>query len=297
MQRAEILRFAPSPTGALHLGSALSALTGFAIARHLGGRFLVRMEDTDQTRCRPELAAAILADLAWLGVSWEEPVLVQSQHYDVYRQAAARLEAMGLLYPCFASRTEILAAADPNARDPDGAPLYPRLHKGMAPVEVARRRARDEPVALRLDMDKALAAATRLLGGALLTFEALDEYGQPTTVTAQPERWGDVVIVGKERPTSYHLSVVVDDARQGVTLVTRGLDLLAATDLHRLLQVLLNLPAPRYHHHRLVLAEDGKKLSKSARDTSIADLRAAGASPADIRRLIGPIDLSSWPRR
>jgi glutamyl-Q tRNA(Asp) synthetase len=297
MGKREVLRFAPSPTGALHFGSALSALTGHEIARHLGGRFLVRIEDTDQARCRPEHTEAILRDLDWLGVRYETPVLVQSQHFDDYRASAARLRSMGLLYPCFASRAEIAAAAAPGARDPDGAPLYPGLHKGMPETEVARRLALGEPAAWRLDMEKALPVAAARLRDAPLTLEALDDRGQPSTEPANPARWGDVVIVGKERPTSYHLSVVVDDARQGITLVTRGLDLLAATDLHRLLQVLLGLPAPRYHHHRLILGPDGRKLSKSARDTSIGDLRAAGATPEDVRRLIGPIDVSAWPRQ
>lgn len=297
MASREVLRFAPSPTGALHLGSALSSLTGHEIARHLGGRFLVRIEDTDQTRCRPEHTAAILRDLDWLGVRYEMPVLVQSRHLDVYRAAAGRLRAMGLLYPCFASRAEIAAAAAPGARDPDGAPLYPGLHKGMAAEEAAGRIAAGEPVAWRLDMARAIERAGALLNGSALAFEALDDRGRPSTELANPVRWGDVVIVGKERPTSYHLSVVVDDARQGITLVTRGLDLLASTDLHRLLQVLLGLPAPHYHHHRLILGPDGRKLSKSARDTAIGDLRAAGASPEDVRRMIGPIDVSAWPRR
>ena len=157
--------------------------------------------------------------------------------------------------------------------------------------------AQGEPVAWRLDMARALESARTLLRGTALTFEALDEHGRPAIEFAEPARWGDVVIVGKERPTSYHLSVVVDDARQGITLITRGLDLLASTDLHRLLQVLLGLPAPRYHHHRLILGPDGRKLSKSARDTAIGDLRAAGATPGDVRRLIGPIDVSAWPRQ
>lgn len=282
-----VLRFAPSPNGALHLGHALSALTGYEMAQRLGGRFLVRIEDIDVGRSRPEHVAGIFRDLAWLGITWEEPVLFQSQHFADYEAAAARLAAMGLLYPCFATRAEIAAAADPNARDPDGAPLYPGLHRGLGVREIARRKALGQPFAMRLDMQAALAAARRMTGDAPLTYEALDETLAPRTVAAAPARWGDVVIQRKDAPTSYHMAVVVDDARQGITHVVRGLDLLPATDVHRLLQVLLGLPAPLYHHHRLLLGSDGLKLSKSRGDTSLAALRAQGLTPTDIRRTIG----------
>ncbi len=283
------LRFAPSPNGELHLGHALSALVGYQMARRLDGRFLVRIEDIDTTRSREAFVAGIFEDLAWLGIAWEEPVLRQSEHFADYAAAAQRLFDMGLLYPCFATRTEIAAKVSerPDAVDPDGAPLYPGLHKCLTPDEVAARKRQGEPFALRLDMDKALAACRSRLDGTPLTFAEIDGSGGTTVVVAQPERWGDAVIVRKDTPASYHLAVVVDDARQGITHVTRGRDLYASTDLHRLLQVLLGLSEPLYHHHRLLVDREGRKLAKSARDTSLASLRRDGATPADIRRLIG----------
>lgn len=284
-----VLRFAPSPNGPLHLGHALSALTGLDWARRLGGRFLVRIEDIDPERSSDAHIEGIFRDLAWLGVPWEEPVLHQSRHLDRYAAAAARLAELGLLYPCFATRREIAeaSAAEGAPRDPDGAPLYPGLHRHMPAAEVAARRERGEPFVMRLDMRRALALARDRLGGAPLDFVELDESGTGQRLACDPERWGDVVIQRKDVPTSYHLSVVVDDAEQGITHVTRGRDLFAATDIHRLLQVLLGLPAPAYAHHRLIVDESGRKLAKSAHDTSLAELRAAGATPTDIRRLIG----------
>jgi glutamyl-Q tRNA(Asp) synthetase len=282
-----VFRFAPSPNGELHLGHALSALIGYERARACGGRFLLRIEDIDQGRSRDRFVAQIFEDLAWLGLAWEKPVVFQSQRMPAYAEAAARLRAMGLLYPCFATRAEIEAAAAGGPADPDGAPLYPGLYRGRDTSEVARRLAAGEPFALRIDMERALAAAAAKLGGEALAFTELAEDGTPQTVVADPARWGDAVIVRKDVPTSYHLAVVVDDAWQGVTHVTRGHDLFAATDLHRLLQVLLDLPAPFYHHHRLITDEHGRKLAKSARDTSLWALRESGATPADIRRLVG----------
>jgi glutamyl-Q tRNA(Asp) synthetase len=196
---------------------------------------------------------------------------------------------MGLLYPCFATRSEIDAAAVPGRTDPDGAPLYPGLWKGRPEADIARLNAAGVPFALRLDVAAALRVASRKLAGAPLTFVELDAGGAPQTLEAHPERWGDAVLVRKDVPTSYPLAVVVDDAFQGVTHVTRGRDLFAATGLHRLLQVLLDLPQPVYHHHRLILDGSGRKLAKSARDTSLASLREAGATPADIRRLVGTV--------
>lgn len=257
------------------------------MARSLGGRFLVRIEDIDTARCTEAHIASQLEDLAWLGLTWEEPVLRQSQHFSVYREAAARLEALGLLYPCFATRQDIAAGKRPNAVDPDGAPIYPGLHKHMPAAEVAARKQRGDPFALRLDMDRALELARARLKGTPLAFTSIAADGTTETVRARPERWGDTIIVRKDVPSSYHLSVVVDDARQNVTHVTRGMDLYAATDLHRLLQVLLDLPAPLYHHHRLITDVEGRKLAKSARDTSLASLRQAGTTPADIRTMIG----------
>ncbi|MGZ5919862.1 MAG: tRNA glutamyl-Q(34) synthetase GluQRS [Hyphomicrobium sp.] len=287
MPEPPVLRFAPSPNGPLHLGHALSALTSFEMARRLGGRFRLRSEDIDVVRSREEYAAAILEDLAWLGIAWEEPVLRQSQRFAVYAQAAQMLGAQGLLYPCFATRSEIAAAAVGNAVDPEGMPLYPGLHKGLNQSEIEKRIAAGERYALRLHIDRALEAAKRRLDGRPLTFTELDENGSPQVVAAAPERWGDTVILRKDVPASYHLAVVVDDALQGVTYVVRGRDLYAATDLQRLLQVVLGLPEPVYHHHRLVNDGQGRKLSKSAGDTALGSLRSNGVSQEDIRRQVG----------
>jgi glutamyl-Q tRNA(Asp) synthetase len=287
MTSPPVFRFAPSPNGPLHLGHALSALTTFDMAQRAGGRFLVRIEDIDVTRCREEYVTEIFEDLAWLGLRWEEPVLRQSQHFSIYAQAAQWLEAQGLLYPCFASRSEIEAAARPGAVDPDGAPLYPGLHKSLPRAAIESRLCNGERFALRIDMERALAAARDRLRGRPLAFTELDAEGEPHTIEAHPERWGDAVILRKDVPASYHLAVVVDDARQGVTHVTRGRDLYAATDLHRLLQVLLGLPEPLYHHHRLLTDAEGRKLAKSAGDTGLACLRAAGTRASEARRLVG----------
>ena len=282
-----VFRFAPSPNGALHLGHALSALVTHDMAHKMGGRFLLRIEDIDTERCRPEFEARMLTDLAWLGLTWEEPVRRQSEHFGTYRQALGKLDAMGLLYPCFASRKEIAVHATPGQNDPDGAPLYPGLHKALPRQEVQRRKDTGEAFALRLDMDKALGEVKAKMQMPL-TFTELDpESGEAKTIPAEPARWGDAVIARKDVPTSYHLSVVVDDAGQGVTHVTRGRDLYAATDIHRLLQVLLGLPVPLYHHHRLLTDESGRKLSKSHRDKTLASLREEGAGPRDIRRMAG----------
>ncbi len=280
-----VFRFAPSPNGELHLGHALSALACFEQARRAGGRFLLRIEDIDMARTRPQVVAGIFEALRWLGLSWEEPVLFQSQRFQAYSDATQRLSAMGLLYPCFATRSEIDAAAT-GALDPDGAPLYPGLWKGRPDAEVQRREAIGSPFALRIDM----AAAVRAVAGKIgvpLTFAETGNDAALHRIDAAPERWGDAIIVRKDVPASYHLAVVVDDAWQGVTHVTRGRDLFAATGLHRLLQVLLDLPEPVYLHHRLITDEDGRKLSKSDRDTSLRALREQGVTPAEVRRLIG----------
>lgn len=295
---AIVTRFAPSPNGELHLGHALSAMVGHDIARCAGGRFLVRIEDIDVARCRESFIASILDDLAWLGLEWEQPVLRQSRHFADYAAAARRLQRLGVVYPCFATRGEIAAAVRAVAGasgawpcDPDGAPLYPRLHQELPPAVAARRIESGEPHALRLDMAKALSVARGMLGGRALTFVetgvARAGADAEAIVAADPARWGDAVIVRKEFPASYHLAVVIDDARQGVTLVTRGADLYEATGLHRLLQVLLELPEPRYHHHRLLLGGDGRKLSKSLGAASLRSLRAAGLTAADVRRRVG----------
>ena len=281
-------RFAPSPNGFLHLGHAFSALTNFELARASGGRFLLRIEDIDTARCRPEFEQAIYQDLAWLGLIWEQPVRRQSRHFDDYRIALAQLDALGLVYPAFESRGEIarLVAARgtqaPWPRDPDGAPLYPGLSKSLTPSERRARIAAGEPYTLRLDMPAALARAGTISWSETGSGPA----GQTGSVAGNPAAWGDVVLARKEMPTSYHLSVVVDDARQGVSHVVRGQDLFWSTSVHRLLQILLDLPAPLFHHHRLVLDAEGQKLSKSTRATSLRALRQDDATPADIRRMV-----------
>ena len=287
MDDRPVFRFAPSPNGELHLGHALSALDGYEQAKAAGGRFLLRIEDIDIGRTRPEFVAGIFADLRWLGLDWEEPVLFQSQRMEAYRTAAGRLEDLGLLYPCFATRSEIEAAVRDGASDPDGAPLYPGLWKERNAREIAGKRAAGETAALRIDMAAALKSVTEKLHGAPLTFVELAGDGSRQTVEARPGRWGDAVVVRKDVPTSYHLAVVVDDAWQGVTHVTRGRDLYAATDLHRLLQVLLGLPEPIYRHHRLIVDETGRKLAKSVGDTSLRSLRERGVSMVGVRRMVG----------
>jgi glutamyl-Q tRNA(Asp) synthetase len=286
---APVFRFAPSPNGYLHLGHALSARANFDRAGAAGARVLLRIEDIDESRCRPEYEQAIYDDLAWLGMTWEEPVLRQSEHHTSYRAALARLDALGLVYPSFESRAEIAALVAEREglgvwpRDPDGAPLYPGNLQSMSPAERAARLAAGEPHALRLDMAAAIARA-----GALTWQETgAGPAGESGTVPAAPAAWGDVIVARKETPTSYHLSVVVDDAMQGVTHVVRGQDLFWSTSVHRLLQALLGLPQPIYHHHRLILDADGRKLSKSTRATGLRELRAQGATPADIRRMVG----------
>lgn len=284
-----VLRFAPSPNSPLHLGHALSALTGFEMATACGGRFLLRIEDIDLARTRQAHVDGILCDLAWLGIDWETPVMRQSTRVCVYRAAADRLRAEGLLYPCFAHRSEIQALAehDDRPRDPDGAPLFDAVLRQKLEPEAATRFKRGEPYALRLDMSRAMNAAYRRLGAQPLTFGEILPSGVLETRAACPQRWGDVIIMRKEAPASYHLAVVIDDAAQGVTHVTRGQDLLAATDLHRLLQVLLDLPEPVYHHHRLIVRPDGRKLSKSAGDESLAMLRAANMTADEVKLGLG----------
>jgi glutamyl-Q tRNA(Asp) synthetase len=285
-----VFRFAPSPNGYLHLGHALSALLNADMARAANGRLLLRIEDIDRTRCRPEYEAAIYQDLAWLGLAWEEPVRRQSEHFAAYRHALNRLTAMGLVYPSFESRAEIarLVAAreqpGPWPRDPDGVPLYPGTAKELSADE-RDRRMKDEPYALRLDMASALARA-----GELDWSEAgRGPNGETGRVPTNAVQWGDVVLGRKDTPTSYHLAVVLDDALQGVTDIVRGEDLFWATGVHRLLQHLLDLPAPTYYHHRLIRDADGSKLAKSTNATGLRDLRAQGATPPDIRRLVGLI--------
>ena len=284
-----VFRFAPSPNGYLHLGHALSALLNADMARASAGRLLLRIEDIDTVRCRPEYEAAIYEDLSWIGLKWETPVWRQSSRWDNYRAALSRLEAMGLVYASFETRAEIarLVAAreahGPWPRDPDGAPLYPGHAKTIPDAERKRRIESGEAYALRLDMRAAVARA-----GALTWIETgAGPAGESGIIIVDASVWGDVILARKETPTSYHLAVALDDAAQGITDIVRGRDLFYATAVHRLLQALLGLPQPRYHHHKLLLGPDGSKLSKSTQSTGLGELRARGMSPAEIRRLAG----------
>ena len=284
-----VFRFAPSPNGYLHLGHAFSALLNFDCAQRADGSFLLRIEDIDTVRCKPEFEAAIYQDLAWLGIAWEAPVRRQSEHFAFYRDAIERLSAEGLVYPSFESRAEIASlvaqreADGPWPRDPDGAPLYPGEAKLLSSAARQRLLEQGAPYALRLDM----AAACARTGELSWTERGRGANGETGEIEARPQAWGDVILARKETPTSYHLSVVIDDALQGVTEVVRGEDLFWSTSVHRLLQALLGLRAPLYRHHRLVLDTTGAKLSKSTGATGLRELRATGAMPVDIRRLVG----------
>lgn len=286
-----VFRFAPSPNGLLHLGHALSAVLNHDMAKAENGRFLLRIEDIDQTRCRPEFEAAIYEDLAWLGLDWERPVRRQSAHLDAYASALERLHRLGVVYPSVMTRGEIKAAvaqaeADGRTwpRDPDGSPLYPGRERTYSISERTALLDGGKAYAWRLDMQKAIS----LFGSAPLTWNenGAGPTGETGTIVADPAAWGDVILSRSDAPSSYHLSVVVDDALQGVTQVVRGRDLYHATSVHRLLQRLLDLPEPLYHHHRLILGPDGRKLSKSNQDTGIAAFRAAGRTPQEVRALI-----------
>jgi glutamyl-Q tRNA(Asp) synthetase len=272
-----VTRFAPSPTGYLHLGHAFAALTAWGAARATGGRFLLRIEDIDATRCRPEFTAAILEDLVWLGIAWDGPVRAQSEHLADYRAALDTLAARGLVYPCFCSRAAIareVAGAAAAPQGPDGAPLYPGTCRALSAAERATRIAAGAPYALRLDMGRAVAAV-----GRVLSFHEVGEGRVP----CHPERFGDVVLGRKDVPASYHLCATHDDAAQGVTLVTRGEDLRPATDLHRLLQALMGWPEPDYAHHRLLTDASGRRLAKRDGAATLRALRAAGVSSAEVR--------------
>jgi glutamyl-Q tRNA(Asp) synthetase len=276
-----VFRFAPSPNGALHLGHAYSALMNERLAAETGGRVLLRIEDLDRTRCKPRFEAAIVDDLAWLGLRFPMPPRRQSEHGDDYAAALARLDGEGLVYPCFCSRSEI-ARACAGRCDPDGAPLYPGTCRALSAAERRDRLARGDKAAFRLDMRRALEAGPRRLFWM--------EYGEgavPSRRQATPEVWGDVVLSGRDLAASYHLAVAVDDALQGVTDVVRGRDLFASTAVHRLLQALLGLAEPRYRHHRLVLDPNGAKLSKSRQSVSLAELRGTGLNPGEIRAALG----------
>lgn len=273
-----VTRFAPSPTGRLHKGHAFSALTAFTAARAAGGRFLLRIEDIDATRCRPEYEAGIYEDLAWLGLAWETPVRRQSEHLDDYHRALEALRARGLLYRCFRTRKEIL---EDIGRAPHGA--MEAVRPGPHPPEAeATLLAAGRPFAWRLSLDRARAT----LGEAAwagLAFEDADR----GVVAARPERAGDVVLARKDVGVAYHLAVVVDDALQGITEVIRGEDLFEATHIQRLLQALLDLPTPRYRHHRLLVGPDGRRFAKRDRSQTLAELRASGVSAASLRTELG----------
>lgn len=274
MPPRRIFRFAPSPNGPLHLGHAFSALTTWAAAEAIQGLVLLRIEDIDLARCRPEFIKGIVADLAWLGLVPHGPVVLQSQRFALYGDAAQRLREADLLYPCFCTRSAIAAAA--TGHDPDGAPLYPGTCRHLDRQESLSRITAGEPVQWRIDMQRARDRAGPL------TFRE-----KCVTVSADPGRWGDAVLLRKDTPTSYHLAVVVDDADQAVTDVTRGMDLFAATDLHVLLQHLLGLPTPDYAHHRLITDDSDAKLAKSKGAESLAHLRENGWTAKDVRRAVG----------
>jgi glutamyl-Q tRNA(Asp) synthetase len=284
-----VTRFAPSPTGYLHLGHAHSALTAFLRARRAGGRFLLRLEDIDPGRCRPDFAAAIEEDLHWLGITWDGPVRVQSRHLPEYRAALDALAARRLVYPCFCTRADIAreigaSAAAPHA--PDGSAVYPGTCRDLPDAVRAARMAAGEPHALRLHMGRVLASAPPGL-----RFRELGE----GHIGCDPAPFGDVVLARKDAPASYHLCVTHDDALQGVTLVTRGIDLKPATHLHRLLQVLMGWPAPDYAHHGLITDETGRRLAKRDAAATLRALRERGATPEQVRQLAGFPPQAEWP--
>lgn len=271
-----ITRFAPSPTGYLHLGSVASALHGWRAARDAGGKFLLRIEDIDLARRRPDCVTAICQDLDWLGLDWDGPIRVQSEHFAEYRVALDRLDACGMLYPCFCTRTNIASA--PHASD--AMPFYPGTCRAMSAAERTDRVAVGEPHSLRLDMAKANRAGI-----------SFHERGKGR-IFCHPERFGDVVLARKDTPASYHLCVTHDDARQGVTLVTRGADLFAVTDLHVLLQTLFDWPTPEYAHHTLLTGSDGKRLAKRDQAFTVRAMRDAGLGPAEVRARASAADIN-----
>lgn len=289
MSRTFVTRFAPSPTGRLHLGHAFSALAAYQAADKAGGRFLLRIEDIDPVRCRDEFVDGIFEDLAWLGLEWEEPVRRQSAHLDDYEAAVARLDRLGLIYPCICSRKEIAAEIARSASAPHGpdGPLYPGSCKRRSLRSIEAAIAAGKPHALRLDLARAVAFLEDN-GRWPLQFE---ETGRGRG-RVQPELFGDVILARKDVPTSYHLSVTVDDALQGITHVIRGEDLAHATHIHRLLQALLDLPAPVYAHHRLITDAEGRRLAKRDRAQTLQALREAGVTPDELRRKLQGCDLA-----
>lgn len=290
VSKQPVFRFAPSPNGQLHLGHALSAMLNHDMAKAVRGRFLLRIEDIDITRCTPEFEAGIIKDLEWLGLRWEKPARRQSEHLDLYREALGTLIGRDLIYPAFLTRGAIkTAVADFEAkgkawpRDPDGAPLYPGEERNLSADARQHLLESGKPHAWRLNMARAVAELKEPL-----TWQetGAGPDGETGVISADPAAWGDVVLSRSDAPSSYHLAVTIDDALQQVTHVVRGRDLFHATAVHRLLQKLLNLPEPVYHHHWLILGPDGRKLSKSNRDTGIAAFRDAGKTPDDIRAMV-----------
>jgi glutamyl-Q tRNA(Asp) synthetase len=279
MAQQERTRFAPSPTGYLHLGHAFSAMFASQTAAQLGGKMFLRIEDIDRGRCRSEFESAISDNLTWLGLTWPMPVRRQSEHFADYTAALNQLDEAGLLYPCFCTRAEIKTeiAESPSApHGPDG-PIYPGICLGITPAEAVFRKTRGESFALRLNMAKALKQA-----GADLAFED----AMQGLIRADPAKFGDVILARKEIPTSYHLAVTVDDHTQGITCVTRGDDLFEATHIHRLLQQLLNYETPRYAHHPLIQDANGRRLAKRTQATSLNELRRQGLTPDAVRALM-----------
>lgn len=276
MTASVVTRFAPSPTGLLHTGHAYSALFAFEAARHSAGRFILRIEDLDFTRCRPEFEAAVKEDLTWLGITWERPVRRQSDHLSEFAAAADSLKQQGLLYPCFCTRKDIqqeINAAGGAPHGPDG-PIYPGTCRQLSPTEIDDRIAAGQSFALRLDLQRAITVA-----GPKLKWHDLEKGWQ----TARPEVFGDIVLVRKDIGSSYHLAVVHDDALQGVTRVTRGMDLFSATHIQRVLQALLGLPTPEYHHHQLICDNTGKRLAKRDDAESLRSIRDRGITAEELR--------------
>ena len=274
-----VTRFAPSPTGLLHIGHAHSALFAAKAARDADGCFLLRIEDIDAGRCRPEFEQAIYEDLAWLGLDWDEPARRQSEHMADYAAALGRLAGMGLIYPCFCTRADIMAEIERAPAAPHGSdgPAYPGTCRKLDAAERESRLAAGTPHAFRIDMARAVSFTGPLVW---------HDRGRGEIV-ADPLAHGDVVLARKDVPTSYHLAVTVDDALQGVTLITRGADLVPATDIHRLVQALLDLPVPDYHHHGLLTDPSGRRLAKRDRAATIRALRETGHSPAQVRAMAG----------
>ena len=289
MSTPPVFRFAPSPNGDLHLGHAYCALVTDHLAKLARGRFLLRIEDVDGGRARDEFERQIYDDLQWLGLEWETPVWKQSEHMGNYKKTLETLDQMGLLYPCFASRMQIInhPLNETMPLSPDGLHIYPGIYRDLPKSEAAQRIKEGQPHTLRLNMKKAAKLATQKVD--LITFDERQAEGHYKTIAQFPEVWGDVVLARKDIPTSYTLAVVVDDALQGVTHVTRGEDLYHATSLQRLLQILLDLPEPLYFHHSLIVDMTGRKLAKSDDDVSLKAIRATGISPQDLIKQLPPL--------